>query len=637
MNPRILSLLVVILSFHFNLVAQLGYAYKEYDRKDCISVERTYSRMPDELLFQVEQIDNTFYAIFNNEQWFDDFFAGDGNNLLGINSLSLGVQLVSTDYFSCNYVGFEQYDDFFYQLEPLSYKEMKKYQIADNEGIFRIPLGTVPPRFLRKEYDYGIVISRKNHECISHWYTKIPVLDWQLLEHALLTDTLVLDSEKLQWQPDTSDLSLGEKLEIDVIFPKNETSFDQEPFRDFLHHVPSFDLKPKQVSISAFASIEGPETRNKELYERRGEVIKNEIELILPPGVAYEIKVDENWDEFYNDISTSEFSWLKDMQPEEIRAQLADKEFSMELEPLLKQHRKATVSIWMRKEIQPDISNMHSLTDFYVASLQAEHIENALKIQDAIFNLVSVEDVAANFPDSLPMPQNKKFSHVFTRDYVYRYKTGLVDHIKLFDLFNELQKIYPTDPAIRFNLAELTFRRWMGGDPQITTDSVTSIINNLQQFDIPVWAKNRLLINFHLVSIRQSMADTDARKRLRSARAIRNLYTSAFTTDHEIVNLARFFAAYRQNDVAERLLRPYARNSNPDEDLLYFYIILTINEATTVNMRWYHDLLEKAHELNPERFCNLFQPVSYPGSAGISLLFRDRIKELFCENCNDPS
>lgn len=637
MNMRIVLFLVLLLKLNPGLFAQLGYSYKEYDRGDCISVERSYSRMPDEVLFQVEQINNTFFAVFNDEQWFDSFFAGDGINLLGMNALSLGVQLVSADFFSCNYVGFEQYDDFFYQLDPLSYKDMKKFQVMGDDGLYRVPLGTVPPRFLRKEYDHGIVISRKNHECISHWYTKTPVLDWQLLEHALLTDTLVLDSEKLVFYPDTSGLSLGENLETDVIFPKNETTFDQKLFREFLHHIPSFDLKPQKVSISAFASIEGPETRNKQLYKRRGEVIKDEIELILPPGVEYEIKVDENWDDFYNDVASSQFSFLSAMEPEQIRAQLADKAFSKELEPLLKKHRKATVSIRMSKEIQPDVSDMAGLMDFYIASLQAEHFENALKIQDAIFDLVSSENVAETFPDSLPLPQNKSFSHVFTRDYVYRYKTGLVDHVKLFELFNDLQHIYPDDPAIRFNLAELAFRRWIDGDPEIKADSVSGIINNLDQFDVPAWAKNRLLINFHLVSIRQSMAEADARKRMRSARAIRSLYSSAFTSDHEIVNLARFFAAYRQTDIAERLLRPYARNSSPDEDLLYFYIILTINEATTVNMRWYHDLLEKAHELNPERFCNLFQPVSVPGSAGISLLFRDRIKEFYCENCNDPS
>jgi hypothetical protein len=638
MKLRIVFFLFCFLKWNSGLFSQQGYSYKEYDRGDCISVERSYSRMPDELLFQVEKIDNTFFAIFNDERWFDDFFAGDGSNLLlGNNALSLGVQLVSADYFSCNYVGFDRYDDFFYHLDPFSYKEMKKFQERENDGLFRIPLGTVPPRFLNKEFDHGIVISKKNHECISHWYTKTPILDWQLLELALLTDTLVTDSEKLVFHPDTSGLSLGEKLEIDVIFPKNETSFDLKKFREFLHHIPSFDLEPYKVSISAFASIEGPETRNKELYERRGEVVKNEIELILPSGVQYEIKVDENWDEFYLDVANSEFSWLTDMEPEQIRAQLSDRTISKELEPLLKKHRKATVTVWMRKEIQPDLSDMPGLIDFYVASLQAEHLENTLKIQDAIFELVDQENVSALFPDSLPLPTNKLFSYVFTRDYVYRYKTGLVDHAKLFQLFDDLKDYYPNDPAIRFNLAELAFRSWVGGDHSINADSVLGIINNLDQFDVPVWAKNRLLINFHLVSIRQSMAEADARKRLRSARAIRSLYTSSFTTDDELVNLARFFSAYRQTDVAERLLRPYARNNNPDEDLLYFYIILTINEATTVNMRWYNDLLEKAYEINPQRFCSLFQPVSSPGSAGISLLFRDRIKEFFCQNCYDPS
>lgn len=619
------------------MFSQQGYSYKEYSRDVCLTTERMYNRIPDEVLFQVQLIDNAFWAIFNDEKWFDDFFKGEEGISLLSNELSLGVQLVSTDFFSCSKIGFSGHEDYFFYLDPVGYRQMKKQQTTSESGLFMVYLGDIPARFNRKEYDLGIIISKRGRNCLGHWYNKIPYHDWDLLPSALLLDSLIFTSDPFISNISHQPVTINNSYDFDVIFPKNEVLFSKDSLRRFILSIPDISNNSIKIEISAFASIEGPENINKELYQKRGEVVFAEIAPFLPDSIEVEIKVDENWDDFYRDIASGQYAYLHKENPESIREKLKDRAFSEDLELFLKRHRKATISVFMQHSIETATAKPDDLVEFYVETLKAENDQKAIQLQDAIFARMKKENIALSFPDSLPMPVEKDFSFVFNRDYVYRYLSGLTDLNETYDLFFKLKQYYPNDERISFNLAEFMFRKWIAGDKTITGDSVIASINRLQAAGVPATAYNRLLINYHLVSLRKSMADKDLRARTRSVRAVRNLYGATLSREPELLNMAAFFVAYKQNDVAEKLLRPFARRAEPDEDLLYYYIALTINEASSVNQRWYNDLLDKAQQMNPGRFCSLFQPVSVTDSAGISLLFKSNLKEIYCRHCEGPS
>jgi hypothetical protein len=617
--------------------SQQGYSYKEYSRDICLSTERSYGRIPDEVFFQVEFYDNSFWATFNDELWFDDFFGGEDGISLFSNELSLGVQLVSTDFFSCNSSGTKGYEDFFFQLEPVGYRQMKKQQIKTEYGMYVVNLGDVPTRFTQKDYDMGVIISKRGRKCLSHWYTKIPYHDWDLLPPALLLDTLVFVSGPVVSTTSYLPVSIEKRYDFDVIFPKNEIQFSRDSLRRFLLSIPGISDATVKIEINAFASIEGPENRNKELYQKRGDVVYSEIISLLTDTIEVEIKVDENWEDFYRDIASGPFAYLHKESPESIREKLQNRAFSEELELLLKRHRKATVSVFMQNTIETATASPQVMVDFYVETLRAKDIQKALQLQDAIFGRMISENIVVTFPDSLPIPSEKDFSFIFNRDYVNRYLSGITDINETYDLFFDLKKYYPDDGRISFNLAEFMFRKWLAGKSLITADSVLASINRLEALGVPATAYNRLLINYHLVSIRKSMADKDLRTRTRSVRAVRNLYGATITRESELINMARFFVAYKQNNVAERLLRPFARVAEPDEELLFYYIALTINDESISNLRYYNDLLEKAQKINSQRFCKLFQPVTITDSAGISLLFKPKYKEIYCRHCEGPS
>lgn len=626
--PASISFFLLVVIFT-SVNAQQGFEYREYDRDICISTERVYARQPDDLVFQVERVNDSFYAVFNNEEWFDGFFSDERRHL--------GVQLVSTEFFACNRMGFGNPEDFFHFLEPLSWRDMKRLQFMNTDGLHIVPLGDVPARFTNKDFDHGVIIGRRSRACIDHWYSNRPLHDWDLLPNSLWIDTLIRDNTVLTIPEPPAIVETGKVLQFDVIFPKNEVTYDVEALRRFLHDLPLISHEPVRIHISAFASIEGPEDRNKELYQRRADVVLREVRLILPPETHYEISVDENWQDFYRDVARSPQAFLLQEEPDAIREYLQDPPFLERVEPLLARHRKATVTVELLRSISTRESSLEELTDFYISSLITEEKENALHLQNALFERFSGSGLKHGFPDSLPLPRSKRFVPVYNRDYALRYRLGLTDIRETHRLFSELVTFFPDDPALQFNLAELSFRKWLAGDKDITEEVLLQKINALPDMGVPQLAYSRLLINYHLVKLRQGVVGMEPRQRMRRLSAVRNLYGGSQLNDDEIINLSMFFVAYHQPDMAERLLRPFARAAQPDEDILFYYIKLTISEGTNTNMRWYFSLLEKAQEVNPIRFCALFQPVGRPGAAGISLLFRDAVKDFYCKHCEGPS
>ncbi len=140
MNTRILIIVLVALIFGWNQAhPQKGHSYRKYDRERCRLTRRDYNSKPDEVLSQVHVTEDKFVAVFNDEEWFYSFFQGSGNNLIANGELSLGVQLVCTNYFSCTPFSTDERESYFYHLDPLSYRDMKRQQVSNEYGLHFVP------------------------------------------------------------------------------------------------------------------------------------------------------------------------------------------------------------------------------------------------------------------------------------------------------------------------------------------------------------------------------------------------------------------------------------------------------------------------------------------------------------------
>ncbi len=271
--------------------------------------------------------------------------------------------------------------------------------------------------------------------------------------------------------------------------------------------------------------------------------------------------------------------------------------------------------------------------DFYVTALENEHMESVLQIQDAIFQNIQGENVVAEFPKDLPLPENKPFSFALNRDYLHRYKVGITSTEQTYELYRELAGHYPDNPYIRFNLAEMMFRLWLQDNSQITDRMMRNTINSMNNYDIPFEASRRLKVNYHKIMVNRNYYSKPKKPIGWHIRQIRNVYSKTDLDERDMISIAKFLRAYNQINVAERILRPYARKEKPDEDLLFYYIKLTITKTRIIRTQWYRDLMVQAYLQNPARFCNLFLPHSKPEGHGMLVLNNENIKEIYCKLC----
>jgi hypothetical protein len=109
-------------------------------------------------------------------------------------------------------------------------------------------------------------------------------------------------------------------------------------------------------------------------------------------------------------------------------------------------------------------------------------------------------------------------------------------------------------------------------------------------------------------------------------------YENFNLSNYDYLSLAQFLTFYANTDEATELLEDKVRTIMVDEDLLYYYINLTIIDAYAVETQNYRTIMLNAIEMNKKRFCRLFNPSLEKGIT-FQLLENTYLRSTYCENC----
>ncbi len=113
---------------------------------------------------------------------------------------------------------------------------------------------------------------------------------------------------------------------------------------------------------------------------------------------------------------------------------------------------------------------------------------------------------------------------------------------------------------------------------------------------------------------------------------ILNTYKKLALTDADLVNLAKYFSHYSRFDWAKTILEPRLRALDVSEDLVYYYVTLTIFDDELIIKPEYRTILVNAINANPSRFCRLFNSINQDGVT-FQLLVNPFLKQNYCETC----
>ena len=161
-----------------------------------------------------------------------------------------------------------------------------------------------------------------------------------------------------------------------------------------------------------------------------------------------------------------------------------------------------------------------------------------------------------------------------------------------------------------------------------------SEINRLRALGIDQSLITRMMVNYHIVMAETYMREGNYDLKDQSVEFIHDNYQQFTLSDFDYLSLAQFFSYYANSNYSIELLEDKARTIDINEDLLFYYLNLTIIDPELVATSDYRTVMLNAYNLNPKRYCGLFGTYG-KGGVTFQLLENGYLRRTYCENCNN--
>ncbi len=592
---------------------------KELEKR-CAKCKLVLQTLPSEVKFGTFAQEGFIYFVITDPIWYDKFFEK--------NSDGIAIDIIDKNWYVCGKKNklADSWAYHGYLMKPMYLKEMNANLFQLENGSLIVKYGPIPAGLNPDDLEYNLLILRDKYLCHYSNFYDLRGEKWKLLEMGLFMDTLTENNIRSK----TSLLSKEWRFEIP--FEKNKAEYaqaDVKPIYDSLLHN---DYFIKSISIKAYSSVEGSELNNIQLQEKRAQSIVKALQTFQIETIYATIQASENWVELLEDLADSKYSFFKTSSKEEIKAKLENKQLSAELEPYLKKHRKAILHIELEKKIkyiEEDTAKLHKLFDEMVVK---KNIKEAIEIQQIIFSKVRENKLPSTFIKELEIPEKTEFCMLLNNKAVFNYRQADSDLFATIKQFVKLLELMPGNTRLRYNLCVLQIQAWIVGGASVDPLKLKSEIIALEKSGIDPVLIKRMLVNYHIILSEYQMKERNYVEKDKTLKYIYSNYTVLNLSDKDALSLSQYFVAYHKYDWAEKLLLKYAIKIDVEEDLLFYYINLTIAQPKTTASKSYRAIMLNAINLNKERFCGIFKPF---GKGGISfqLLDNDYLKKTYCENC----
>ena len=130
------------------------------------------------------------------------------------------------------------------------------------------------------------------------------------------------------------------------------------------------------------------------------------------------------------------------------------------------------------------------------------------------------------------------------------------------------------------------------------------------------------------------MRKGDFKNKDKSTAYIYSRYKDKPLRDLDFFNLANYFSRFANHEYSKKLLENKVQNIEVSEDLLFYYLNLTIIDNKLTQTKEYRAMMLNAYSKNPKRFCKLFNSIENEGIT-FQLLENDFLRKTYCENCSN--
>ena len=563
------------------------------------------------------------YFIITDPVWFAKLFrtATDG----------IAIDLVSKDQYVCG--GTNKTEISWASkgtlLEPMYLPKLKANGLTLPNGYYAVKVGTLPPNLWGEDLEANVLIIQNYNLCQYKTFYQLPTFGWGLLDMGLYLNKLVFKSDK------DSSKTLYQRVfqkEFKFIVPFQKGKYeysaaDVKPIFDSIN-LNEYDIK--SITIRAYSSIEGPKNVNIDLQEKRAQSIVTALQGYQKSTIKMDIHASENWVEFLQDVKTTKYAAFATLTKDEIKAKLTDKTIAADLEPILKKHRKAILYIELDKKNPYLNTDSEQLVKQFNTSITEKNLQRAMEIQTVLYDRLRSE-AAENYANKMEIPKKLEFNVLLNNKGLFSFLVDM-DAEAALKQFQELSKLFPTEGRFRYNICVLKFQLWLEGTLTTKPDDFKIEIYSLNKYGIPSTLINRMLVNFYIIRGDQYMQVKDYLNKDKCLTSIQSIYKNLTMTDADMVSLAQYFSYYAKYDWATALLKTKINNIDVDEELLFYYINLTVSDPAYTDKPEYRSIMLNAININQKRYCAAFNSIT-KGGITFYLLDDAYLKKTYCENC----
>ncbi|MEJ2112687.1 MAG: hypothetical protein P8X62_02910 [Flavobacteriaceae bacterium] len=589
----------------------------------CQKFNQAFLQRPREVRFSIVRENASLFFQTNDENWFKSLFTSNDDGL--------AIDIVPKDRYNCNLEAIIDTQIKGFLLEPVYAQDLKS-RIKKVGDRYRVLVGRIPEGFLNDELEFNILFL--SHQSLCQYYVvyDLEAYPWDLLDMGMYLDSLTYNARKIKPINDEGFTIKTKSLKFIIPFKKNKSQYSQEDIKPLYDSLRLTDFNIKSIDIKAYSSVEGTLERNIELQQQRANSIAKALQKFQKPTIKTHISSSENWVEFLNDIKNTQYKNFETLSKSEIKARLVGS-ISQELEHILKDHRKAVVQLELeRKDKYKDMSTEQLVNNFNSA-VQSEKLDVANEIQNSIFEKMKGYQTAPEILRKMNIPQQAKYASLLNKNYSYKYLADGLQALIVYDELLELEKLVPRNMKVKYNIVALKIKLWRHKAIDIDETALKNQISALKNYKVDNALISRMMVNYHIIKAENDMRKRDYKNKDISVAFINNNYSKFPLSDFDYLSLAQFFSYYANTDLSVKLLENKVNTIEVGEDLLFYYLNLTIINRKLTNTTEYRTIMLNAFNMNQERYCKLFNPFG-EGGVTFQLLEDEYLRNTYCENCN---
>jgi hypothetical protein len=618
---------LLLLAFAISLIASAqqhtyGIYFPDGDRENkCNTFTKVFKQKPNYVRFGVRLEDNKLYFEVNNKSWYNALFKEKGDGI--------AVDIVRRKRYSCEKeVKPSQIRGV---LLPPVYEINKPGKLKSaGRNRYRVYIGKVPPNLQKEEIEFNLLFLHNKAFCKYYTIYNLEKYPRGLLDMGVYLDDITYKNKKITSNKNDI-VTKYKKLTFSIPFEKDKSEYKPEDIKPLYDSLQLTDYNIKKIDINAYASVEGSTERNFTLQNQRAKSIAGSLQSFQEPSIVTKISTSENWVEFFKDIKKTKHKKLVSLPKKKVKAQLIN-EYAVNLEPILRNHRKAVVVLSLEKKDEYKKLHVDQLVTLFNKAVRADKLEDACAIQNSILDRLR-DKFKPQVLKNMKIPKSKRYLRLLTKNCIFKYFVDLRQTLNVEKELLQLEKLEPNDKRLKYNLAVLKFIIWKHKARKIDRNQFKNQILNLEKYGISKDLIDKMIVNYHIIKAEEDLRKNDHDGKDKSVDYVLKSYQDLVLSDFDYLSIAQFFTYYSSIYDAIHTIENKVNDITVDEDLLFYYLNLTITKEELTSTEEYRTVMLNAINMNKKRFCSLYNSALKKGVT-FQLLEDEYLRATYCENCS---